>query len=60
LTQREAEVMRLLCQGFSNDKISKVLVISLSTVKKHVYSIMLKANAPSRAQLTQLIYSHLV
>jgi len=50
LTQREQEVLRLLAAGASNQDIARTLVIQLSTVKKHVSSLLGKLGAASRTQ----------
>ncbi|EFH80488.1 LuxR C-terminal-related transcriptional regulator [Ktedonobacter racemifer] len=50
LTRRELEVLRLLAEGASNQQIAAVLVIQLSTVKKHVGSLLAKLGAESRTQ----------
>ena len=39
LCERELEVLRLLVAGLSNSAIAQELVISLGTVKRHVYNI---------------------
>ncbi len=50
LTAREIEVLRLICQGLSNQEIADRLVVTLNTVKKHNYSIFQKLGVPNRAQ----------
>jgi DNA-binding CsgD family transcriptional regulator len=55
ITKREAEVILFILMGFSNKQIGDKLFISLSTVKKHVYSIFRKINVKSRMALTVLI-----
>jgi LuxR family transcriptional regulator, maltose regulon positive regulatory protein len=49
-TEREHEVLRLLLGGASNREIARRLVISVNTVKKHVYNICGKLGVQSRAQ----------
>ena len=53
LTKRELEIIPLLLSGYSNDKISEELCITLSTTKKHVYNIFRKYDVNSRAELIQ-------
>lgn len=48
LTPREQEVLRLLAEGASNQEIANRLVVSLTTVKKHVGSLLLKLAAENR------------
>ncbi|MBO0777636.1 MAG: LuxR family transcriptional regulator, partial [Ktedonobacteraceae bacterium] len=50
LTRREHEVLRLLAAGASNQDIAQTLVISLTTVKKHVSNLLGKLGATSRTQ----------
>ena len=49
-TEREREVLGLLLAGASNREIARRLVISVNTVKKHVYNICGKLGVQSRAQ----------
>lgn len=50
LTRREIELLGLICQGLSNQEIAEKLFISLSTVKKHSYSIFQKLGVSNRTQ----------
>ena len=50
LTAREWEVLDLLCDGHSNDKIADELFLSTETVRSHVKSIYRKLGVNSRAQ----------
>ncbi|MGD2048145.1 MAG: LuxR C-terminal-related transcriptional regulator [Chloroflexota bacterium] len=50
LTVREAEVLRLLADGASNQAIADELVVSLPTVKTHVSRILAKLEVRSRNQ----------
>lgn len=54
LTGREREVLRLLVEGLSNQEISDRLVISQSTVKNHVSSVLAKLGAANRAEAVAL------
>jgi len=58
ITKREEEVIQQVCEGKSNKEISKVLFISLQTVKDHIYRIYQKTNVKNRVQLINLIQSY--
>lgn len=51
LTEREADVLRLLCAAESNAGIADQLMLSESTVKTHVSSLMTKLGCTSRLQI---------
>jgi DNA-binding CsgD family transcriptional regulator len=48
-SQREAEVLRLVAHGMSNNDIADRLALSKHTVHRHVSSILTKLDLPSRA-----------
>jgi LuxR family maltose regulon positive regulatory protein len=50
LTEREREVLHLLLAGASNREIALRLVVSVNTVKRHVYNLCGKLGVQSRAQ----------
>jgi len=50
LSARESEVLRLIARGLSNQQIADELVIALSTVTKHVGSILGKTGASNRTE----------
>jgi DNA-binding CsgD family transcriptional regulator len=52
LTEREAEVLRLVAAGKSSREIGEELVLSLRTVERHIANIYLKTGTHGRAQLT--------
>ncbi len=50
LTPRELEILHLITQGLSNDEIASDLVVSVTTVKKHISHIYGKLNVQRCAQ----------
>ena len=50
LSKREQEILDLLLQGFSNQRIAAELHICEKTVEKHLTSIYGKAGVSSRAE----------
>jgi NarL family two-component system response regulator LiaR len=58
LTAREREILALMVKGLSNPQIAERLVISLSTVKFHVSSILSKLEVNSRAEAVALAWQH--
>jgi len=53
LTSREAEVLQLIAEGFSNKQIASELTISIKTVEKHRQQVMNKLNIHDVAGLTR-------
>ena len=51
LTEREREVLGLLLEGASNREIARRLVLSINTVKRHIYNICGKLGVQSRTQV---------
>jgi NarL family two-component system response regulator LiaR len=58
LTTRERQVLTLLADGLSNAEIAERLVVSLSTVKGHVSSIISKLGASSRTEAATIAVRH--
>jgi NarL family two-component system response regulator LiaR len=58
LTERELEVLRLVVQGHSNQRIADHLVISLATVKAHISSILSKLQVSSRSEASAYALKH--
>lgn len=54
LTSKEAEVLALMQKGLSNQQISDILHISLSTTKWHIKNIFSKLNVSNRAAAVAL------
>ena len=51
LSQREKEVLELICRGKSNQEIADQLFISKRTVEKHRANLLAKTNTKNTAQL---------
>lgn len=51
LTDRERQVLEYICEGLNNNEISKLLDVSVNTVKVHVSSIIQKLNVEDRTQV---------
>ncbi len=58
LSRREVEVLRLVAQGLSNQKIAAQLVLSEHTVHRHVTNILRKLNLPSRTAAAAHAFRH--
>jgi NarL family two-component system response regulator LiaR len=58
LTAREREILALLVEGMSNPDIAERLVISRSTVKFHISSILSKLGVSSRTEAVVLAVQH--
>lgn len=54
ISNREQEIIGLICKGKTNKEIEDALFISVKTVKGHVYSIYRKTGVKNRVQLTNL------
>lgn len=50
LTTREAQILKLITEGYSNNEIAKELVVSINTTKAHVASILQKLGVDDRLQ----------
>ena len=56
LTQREADVARLICEGLSDKEIANSLHLSPHTIKDHLKKIYSKFRVHARSQLVSLMY----
>ncbi len=58
LTEREAEVLRLIAAGQSNREIGQSLVLSVRTVERHITNIYAKIGARGKADATAYALRH--
>jgi two-component system response regulator NreC len=58
LTNREREVLQLIAEGYSNQRIADELVISVKTVEAHKAHIMSKLHARNRTDLIRYAIKH--
>ena len=54
ITKREAEVLQVMCEGYSNREIAKALFVSEETVKSHVKALYRKLSVSDRAEAIAL------
>jgi DNA-binding NarL/FixJ family response regulator len=55
LSKREVEVVRMICEGWTNREIGEKLYISEYTVKDHIKNIMRKMEVASRNELVAVL-----
>ena len=58
LTQREAEVLKLIAQGLNNREISERMVVTEATVKTHINNLFSKIGVRDRAQAVVYAMRH--
>jgi DNA-binding NarL/FixJ family response regulator len=58
LTEREAEVLRLVASGMANKEIAAELHLSAKTVSRHLTNIFNKIGVSSRAAATAFAFEH--
>ena len=58
LSPREKDVLELVCNGYTNKQIAKILIVSSDTVKAHLASIMRKFNVNNRTLVTRYAIKH--
>lgn len=58
LTEREKEVLALMVEGLNNNQIAERLVVSHSTAKFHVSSVLSKLGAASRTEAVATALKH--
>jgi LuxR family maltose regulon positive regulatory protein len=50
LTDREVEVLRFICQGYTNAQIAEALIVATNTIKTHTSNLYGKLGVRNRAQ----------
>ncbi|HVE94952.1 MAG TPA: response regulator transcription factor [Acidimicrobiales bacterium] len=58
LTQREAEVLRLVAAGHTNKEVAAALYLSDKTIARHLSNIFTKTGVSSRAAATAFAFEH--
>ena len=58
LSPREKDLLDLVCKGYTNKQIAKMLIVSSDTVKAHLASIMRKFNVNNRTLVTRYAIKH--
>lgn len=56
INQRESEIIRLICQGYSNKEIGRRMFLSPATVKTYISNILAKLNLQGRMQIVARYY----
>jgi len=59
ITEREYQVLELICKGLNNREIGNTLNISENTVKKHINNLFNKLGVKNRSQVINLVYKDL-
>lgn len=58
LTEREADVLRLIARGLSNTEIAEILHLSEGTIRNHVSTIFSKLDVSDRTQAAIIAIRH--
>lgn len=58
LTQREIEVLALMAEGLSTDKIAEALSVSRSTTRNHIQNILQKLHVHNRSAAVAYAFEH--
>ena len=58
LTEREAEVVRLVALGYTNKEMAELMHLSVRTIESHRANILTKLDVTSRSQLVRYALDH--
>lgn len=58
LSQREMQIVELVCKGLTFKEVAKQLTVAPSTVSNHLYRVYEKIGINSRTELAQLVDNH--
>ena len=58
LTDRETEIVLLVCRGIGTKEIANELSISVHTVRDHLKAIFTKSNVNSRPELVARLFTN--
>lgn len=58
LSSRQAEILRLIAEGLSNEEICATLYLSRNTVKTHIRTLYARIGVERRAQAVVWAYRH--
>ena len=56
LTRREAEVLKMIADGFTNQEIADKIFVSPLTVDSHRKNLIMKLNARNTAELIKIAF----
>ena len=56
LSEREKEILQLICRGLDYKEIASQIFVSPNTVKKHIFNIYNKLHVSSKAQAMRIAY----
>ncbi|HEV8083742.1 MAG TPA: response regulator transcription factor [Chitinophagaceae bacterium] len=56
LSEREKEILQLICKGLDYKEIASQIFVSPNTVKKHIFNIYNKLHVSSKAQAMRIAY----
>jgi len=58
LTDRQRDILRLLCEGYDNQSIARQLALSVKTVENHLTRLYRRLNVQSRLEAANYVMRH--